>query len=74
LRNGALVVRRGSGATAGEGTQNLLCGYLAAAVLAGLAASTVLGWWWVDPLTALAVAAIAAGEGRQAGRGEACDC
>ena len=28
--------RLGSGATAGEGTQNLLCAYMAAGVLAGL--------------------------------------
>jgi len=32
-----LGARLGSGATAGEGTQNLLCAYLAAAVLAGVA-------------------------------------
>ena len=32
--------RLGSAATAGEGSQNLLCAYLAAAVLAGLLANT----------------------------------
>ncbi len=35
--------RLGSAATAGEGTQNLLCSYLAIAVLAGLLANTLLG-------------------------------
>jgi hypothetical protein len=40
--------RLGSLATAGEGTQNLLCAYLAAAVLAGLVANTVFGLWWLD--------------------------
>ncbi|HEY5988656.1 MAG TPA: hypothetical protein VIV12_20090, partial [Streptosporangiaceae bacterium] len=33
-----------SAATSGEGAQNILCAYLAAAVLAGLLANTWLGW------------------------------
>ena len=45
-----LGARLDSAATAGEGTQNLLCAYLAAAVLAGLLANTLLGWWWLDPV------------------------
>jgi divalent metal cation (Fe/Co/Zn/Cd) transporter len=55
-----LGARLGSAATAGEGTQNLLCAYLAAAVLAGLLANTVLGWWWLDPVVALGIAAVQA--------------
>src|ERR1700759_5671706 len=35
----------GSGATAGEGAQNLLCAYLAAGVLAGLLANALVGAW-----------------------------
>jgi divalent metal cation (Fe/Co/Zn/Cd) transporter len=61
-----------SGATAGEGTQNLLCAYLAGAVLAGLAANALFGWWWLDPLIGLAVAAIAVREGVESWRGEDC--
>jgi len=67
-----LGARLESGATAGEGTQNLLCAGLAAAVLAGLAANALLGWWWLDPLIALAVAAAAVHAGRRAWRGEDC--
>jgi divalent metal cation (Fe/Co/Zn/Cd) transporter len=67
-----LGARLNSGATAGEGTQNLLCAYLAGAVLAGLAANAWLGWWWLDPLIGLAVAAAAIWEGRKAWRGEDC--
>jgi divalent metal cation (Fe/Co/Zn/Cd) transporter len=67
-----LGARLGSGATAGEGGQNLLCAYLAAAVLAGLLANSLWGWWWVDPVAALAVAATAVREGREAWRGESC--
>jgi len=40
--------RLGSAATAGEGTQNLLCAYMAAGVLVGLLANTLLGAWWLD--------------------------
>jgi divalent metal cation (Fe/Co/Zn/Cd) transporter len=67
-----LGARLESGATAGEGTQNLLCAYLAGAVLAGLAANAWLGWWWLDPLIGLAVAAVAIREGQKAWRGEDC--
>jgi divalent metal cation (Fe/Co/Zn/Cd) transporter len=67
-------VKLGSGATVGEGLQNLLCGYLAIAVLVGLLANTLFGIWWLDPLVALGIAAVAVREGQKAWRGEACDC
>lgn len=63
-----------SPATAGEGRQNLICSYLAAAVLAGLLANTLLGIWWLDPVVALGIAALAMTEGRSAWRGESCGC
>jgi divalent metal cation (Fe/Co/Zn/Cd) transporter len=66
--------RLGSSATAGEGSQNLLCAYMAAGVLAGLVANTVIGWWWLDPVIALGIAGLAVKEGRDAWRGESCDC
>jgi divalent metal cation (Fe/Co/Zn/Cd) transporter len=70
-----LGARLGSAATAGEGTQNILCALLAGAVLVGLLGQTLLGAWWLDPLAALFIAAIAVKEGREAWRGEACaDC
>jgi divalent metal cation (Fe/Co/Zn/Cd) transporter len=63
-----------SGATAGEGTQNLLCAAQGAAVLAGLAANSLVGAWWLDPLIALGLAALAVREGRETWRGEGCGC
>lgn len=66
--------RLGSAATAGEGTQNVLCAYLAAGVLVGLLANTVLGLWWADPAIALGIAALALKEGREAWDGEGCAC
>ena len=61
-----------SGATAGEGTQNMLCAYLAAGVLIGLILNAAAGIWWADRAIALAIAALAVREGRQTWRGEGC--
>jgi divalent metal cation (Fe/Co/Zn/Cd) transporter len=70
-----LADRLGSTATAGEGTQNVLCGIQAAAVLAGLAANAAIGAWWLDPLIGLFIAFVAVKEGREAWSGETCaDC
>jgi divalent metal cation (Fe/Co/Zn/Cd) transporter len=67
--------RLGSAATAGEGTQNILCALLAGAVLIGLLGQTLAGAWWLDPLAALFIAGVAVREGRKAWRGDACaDC
>jgi len=62
----------GSQATHGEGTQNLLCAYLAAAVFLGLAGNALFAWWWLDPIAGLAIAAVALREGVQTWRGEGC--
>src|SRR5256884_3743666 len=59
-----------SAATAGEGTQNILCAYLAAAVLVGLLGNTLFGLWWLDPIAAFAVAVLAVREGQESWRGE----
>jgi divalent metal cation (Fe/Co/Zn/Cd) transporter len=64
--------RLDSAATAGEGTQNLLCAYLAGAVLFGLAANAAFGWWWADPVLALGVCAVAVHQGRRAWDGDDC--
>jgi divalent metal cation (Fe/Co/Zn/Cd) transporter len=64
----------GSGATAGEGTQNLLCAAQGAAVLVGLAANSLAGAWWLDPVIALGLSGFALHEGRESWRGEGCCC
>ena len=57
-----------------DATQTDLCMYLAAIVLAGLAFNALLGWWWADPIAALAMTPIIATEGIRGVRGEeACD-
>jgi divalent metal cation (Fe/Co/Zn/Cd) transporter len=67
-----LAAQLGSSATHGEGAQNLLCAYLAGAVLLGLAGNALFGWWWLDPIAALVIAAVAVREGLETWRGEGC--
>jgi divalent metal cation (Fe/Co/Zn/Cd) transporter len=67
-----LADRLGSSATHGEGAQNLLCAYLAGAVLLGLVGNALLGWWWLDPIAALLIAGVAVREGLETWRGEGC--
>ena len=69
-----LAERLGSPATKGEGRQNMLCAYLAGALLVGLVGNATVGAWWLDPAVGLLIAAVAVKEGRQAWRGEGCGC
>jgi divalent metal cation (Fe/Co/Zn/Cd) transporter len=62
----------GSSATKSESRQTMLCAYMSAGLLVGLGLNALLGWWWADPVTALAIAAVALKEGRDAWRGESC--
>ena len=55
-----------------EASQTSLCAYLSVALLVGLLANALAGWWWADPLAALVIAAIALREGRESWRGEGC--
>jgi divalent metal cation (Fe/Co/Zn/Cd) transporter len=66
--------RLGSVATKGEGSQNLLCAYLALALLVGLLGNALFGLWWLDPGVALLIAAVAVREGVATWRGEGCAC
>ena len=62
----------GSAATMGEGRQNVLCAYLAGALLIGLAGNAIAGAWWLDPAVGLLIAGVAVKEGLEAWRGEGC--
>lgn len=64
----------GSSATISESRQTMLCAYLSGALLIGLLANAVAGWWWADPLVALVIGAVAVREARDAWRGESCGC
>jgi divalent metal cation (Fe/Co/Zn/Cd) transporter len=64
--------RLGSAATRGEGRQNMLCAYLAGALLVGLLGNAWLAAWWLDATVGLLIAGVAVKEGREAWRGEGC--
>jgi divalent metal cation (Fe/Co/Zn/Cd) transporter len=75
----ALAKRRvghklGSSATVSEAAQNQVCAYLSIALLVGLLANALAGWWWADPVAALAIAAVATKEGIDSWRGRSCEC
>jgi len=65
-------VELGSRATQSEAGQNMLCAYLSVALIVGLGANALFGWWWADPLAGLVIAAVALREGVQSWRGEGC--
>ena len=71
-RRVALAMR--SNALAAEAQQTSLCAYLSAILLAGLALNATLGWWWADPVAALAMVPIIAKEGVEGLRGETACC
>ena len=52
--------------------QNMLCAYLAGALLVGLVGNAAFGAWWLDPVVALLIAAVAVREGVESWRGEGC--
>jgi divalent metal cation (Fe/Co/Zn/Cd) transporter len=62
----------GSASAVADSKQTLLCTYLSAVLLAGLALNSLLGWWWADSIAALVIAAVAVREGREAWRGDSC--
>jgi divalent metal cation (Fe/Co/Zn/Cd) transporter len=53
-----------------DAMQTSLCAYLSVIALAGVALNAVAGWWWADPVAALAMAPIIAKEGIEGVRGE----
>jgi divalent metal cation (Fe/Co/Zn/Cd) transporter len=63
-----------SAATVSEAAQNQICAYLSIALLAGLLANALLGWWWADPAAALVIAALAGKEGWESWKGNSCEC
>ncbi|MBI4637589.1 MAG: cation transporter [Candidatus Rokubacteria bacterium] len=61
-----------SGALEAETRQTEICAWLSAILLAGLGLNAWLGWWWTDPLAALAMTPLIAREGWEALRGRTC--
>jgi divalent metal cation (Fe/Co/Zn/Cd) transporter len=66
----------GSAALRSEAMQTSLCAWLSAILVVGLTLNALLGWWWADPVAALAMIPVMLDEGRKGLRGEVCcdDC
>ncbi|MFW2334874.1 cation diffusion facilitator family transporter [Ilumatobacter sp.] len=59
-------VELGTRSITADSQQTMACVYLSAIVLVGLSLNAVFGWWWADPVAALAVVAFLVHEGREA--------
>jgi divalent metal cation (Fe/Co/Zn/Cd) transporter len=64
----------GSAALRAEAKETLACSYLSFALLLGLAANTLAGWWWADPAAALLMVPWLVKEGMEGLRGDPCGC
>ena len=59
-------------ALAAEAKETLACSYLSVTLLVGLVANAALGWWWLDPATALLLTPWLVNEGLEGVRGDVC--
>jgi len=68
----------GSAALKADAACSVTCAYMALTLLAGLLLNRLFGWWWADPLAALALVYFLVQEGcealHEARTGETCSC
>jgi divalent metal cation (Fe/Co/Zn/Cd) transporter len=62
----------GSASAVADSKQTLLCTYLSAVLLVGLALNSLFGWSWADPIAAVVIAGVAVKEGVEAWKGDNC--
>jgi divalent metal cation (Fe/Co/Zn/Cd) transporter len=67
------AARLNSRALRADAIESITCGYLSIVLMIGLAATRLLGWWWLDSVAALALIPFLIKEARAAISGE-CDC
>ena len=68
-----VAARLNSRALRADAIESITCGYLSIVLIVGLAATRILGWWWLDSVAALALIPFLIKEARAAISGE-CDC
>ena len=68
-----VAARLNSRALRADAVESITCGYLAIVLMVGLAATRLLGWWWLDSVAALALIPFLIKEARDAVSG-GCDC
>lgn len=61
-----VATRIGSAALRADAAEGVVCAYMAATLLFGLVLRSAFGWWWADPVAALALVAFIVHEGREA--------
>lgn len=66
--------RLGSRLLRAEAKETLACSWLSLTLLLGLAANAWQGWWWADPVSAIAMVPWLVKEGLEGLRGEECAC
>lgn len=80
LWQGKLRIARhiGSAALKADAACSVTCAYMSLTLLVGLLLNRLFGWWWADPLAALALMYFLVQEGREAlheaRTGEQCSC
>jgi hypothetical protein len=55
-----------------DAVESIVCGYLSIVLVIGLAATRILGWWWLDSVAALGLIPFIIKEAREAIRGDHC--
>src|SRR5436853_7465821 len=67
-----VAARLNSRALRADAIESITCGYLSIVLMVGLAATLLLGWWWLDRVASLALIPFLIKEGRAAISG--CGC
>jgi len=67
-----VAARLNSPALRADAIESITCGYLSIVLMIGLAATWLLGWWWLDSVAALALIPFLIKEAGAAIRGKSC--
>ena len=67
-----VAARLHSRALRADAVESIVCGYLSIVLIVGLAATRILGWWWLDSVAALALIPFIIKEACAAISGEPC--
>jgi divalent metal cation (Fe/Co/Zn/Cd) transporter len=67
-----VAARLNSRALRADAVESITCGYLSIVLMVGLAATRLLGWWWLDSVAALALIPFITKEARAAISGAPC--
>src|SRR5438876_4435714 len=67
-----VAARLNSRALRADAVESITCGYLSIVLMVGLAATRLLGWWWLDSVAALALIPFIIKEARAAISSQSC--